>query len=160
VLIVPRIPNMIGPIAPQSLSLTTDLRDRITAFLDERRLLGVRLEVGPPAYQWVDVEVRFRAAVGASADEVRQRVEDRLYAFLNPITGGQDGEGWPFGRTLFLADLMAVLLPIRGVDFLRSVRLFPVGYVNGQFVRGDETPEVAVPEIATIASYHHDVRAE
>ncbi len=160
VLIVPRIPNMIGPIAPQSLSLTTDLRDRITAYLDERRLLGVRLEVGPPAYQWVDVDVRFRPAVGASADEVRQRVEDRLYAFLNPITGGQDGEGWPFGRTLFLADIMAVLLPIRGVDFVRAVHIYPVGYVNGKFVRGDEASEVAVPEIATIASYHHDVRTE
>lgn len=160
VLIVPRIPNLIGPIAPQSLSLTTDLRDRIAAYLDERRLLGVRLEVSPPAYQWVDVEVRFRAAVGAVAEEVRQRVEDRLYTFLNPITGGQDGKGWAFGRTLYLADIMAVLLPIQGVDFVRAVHIYPVGYINGQFVRGDEIPEVTVPEIATIASYHHDVRVE
>lgn len=160
VLIVPRIPNLIGPIAPESLGLTTQLRDRIYAYLDERRLLGSKLEVSPPAYQWVDVDVRFRPAVGATADVVRQSVEDRLYEFLNPITGGTDGKGWPFGRDLFLADIMAVLLPIRGVDFLRSVRLFPVGYVNGQFVRGDEASQVAVPEIATIASYHHDVRVE
>ncbi|MGL4649232.1 MAG: putative baseplate assembly protein, partial [Caldilineaceae bacterium] len=160
VLIVPRIPNLIGPIAPQSLGLTADLRDRIAAYLDERRLLGTRLEVSPPAYQWVDVDVRFRPAVGSTADDVRQAVEDRLYAFLNPITGGQDGKGWPFGRDLFLADIMAILLPIRGVDFVRSVRLFPVGYVNGQFVRGDEASQVAVPDIATIASYHHDVRVE
>ena len=160
VLIVPRIPNLIGPIAPQSLSLTTDLRDRIYAYLDERRLLGVKLEVGPPAYQWVDVDVRFRASVGANPDDVRQALEDRLYAFLNPITGGTDGKGWPFGRDLFLADLMAVLLPVRGVDFLRSVRMFPVGYVNGQFVRGEEAAQLAVPDIATIASYQHDVRVE
>ncbi len=160
VLIVPRIPNLIGPIAPESLSLTTDLRDRIFAYLDERRLLGTKLEVGPPAYQWVDVDVRFRPAVGSVPDDVREAVESKLYAFLNPITGGTDGKGWPFGRDLFLADIMAVLLPVPGVDFLRSVKLYPVGYVNGQFVRGEEAAQVAVPEIATIASYHHDVRAE
>jgi predicted phage baseplate assembly protein len=160
VLVIPHIPNLIGFIAPESLNVSADLRNRVFNYLDERRLLATKLEVLPPAYLWVDTEVRFRASPYYSTEDVRKSIEDKLYAFLNPITGGQDGKGWSFGRDLFVADIMAMLLNIPGVEFIRVVKMFPVGYDKGQFIRGDETQHIQVPPNGMIVSYHHEVRAE
>ncbi|HLV37337.1 MAG TPA: hypothetical protein VKY59_19615, partial [Spirillospora sp.] len=116
--------------------------------------------VTTPVYQWVQTMVRFRASRFEDPDIVRDRVRARLFAFLNPLTGGQDGKGWPFGRDLFTSDIMAALLTVPGVDFVRSVRLFPVIYQDGQFSRIDEVSEIALSAQGVIASYDHDVREE
>lgn len=160
VLVIPRIPNLQGFISPESLNLPNDLRDTITAYLDERRLLATQLSVIPPAYHWVETEIRFRANRYANVEQVTRLVESRLFAFLNPLIGGPDGTGWPFGRDLFVSDIMAELLKVPDVDFIRSVRLFPVSYSRGQFTRGEEMSEIPVVTHGVIVSYRHDVRAE
>jgi hypothetical protein len=91
---------------------------------------------------------------------VREAVEARLFSFLNPLIGGPDGTGWPFGRDLFVSDIMAALLAVPGVDFVRSVKLFPVTYANGQFMRGEEVVELPVVTHGVVVSFRHDVRAE
>jgi predicted phage baseplate assembly protein len=160
VLVIPSIPNLQGFISPESLNLPNDLRDTVTAYLDERRLLATQLSVIPPAYQWVETEIRFRASRHASVDQVVRAVESKLFAFLNPLIGGTDGTGWPFGRDLFVSDVMAVLLTVPGVDFVRSVKMYPVTYSKGQFTRAEEMTEVPVVTHGVIVSYRHDVRAE
>ena len=66
-----------------------------------------------PAYQWVETEVRIRASRHFEFEKVRREVEMTLFQFLNPLSGGQDGTGWPFGRDLFVADVMSVLLKVQ-----------------------------------------------
>jgi predicted phage baseplate assembly protein len=156
-LVIPQIPNMRGAIAPESLALSKDLINSLTAYLDERRLLGTRLEVMPPAYVWVETEVRLKAAINADPESVITMVEGRLYDFLNPITGGHEGKGWPFGRAVSVADVLALLLTQPGISFVRDVRLYPVAYDRGQFVRGEAATQVVVPENAVVVSYHHEV---
>jgi hypothetical protein len=151
---------LVGFIAPESLNVSSELRDRVFAYLDERRLLATQLEVTAPAYVWVDTDVRLRVSPFYSVEDVRKAVEDRLFAFLNPITGGQDGKGWHFGRDLFVADVMAVLLTVPGVEFVRVVKLFPVTFAKEQFKRGEEAPQIEVPQNATIVSYRHEVHTE
>jgi predicted phage baseplate assembly protein len=160
VLLIPQIPNLIGFIAPESLRVSNDLQQRVFAYLDERRLLATQLEVTSPTYVWVETDVRLRASPYYSAEDVRKSVEDRLFAFLNPITGGQDGRGWPFGRDLFIADVMAVLLTVPGVEFVRVVKLYPVTFEKEQFKRGEETQQVAVAPDSIIVSYRHEVHTE
>lgn len=159
-LIIPRIANLVGYIAPESLTLPKDLRKQVYDYLDERRLLSTQLDVSAPVYQWVETEIYMRPKPYFGADEVRQAVEDKLYAFLNPILGGQEGTGWPFGRSLFVADIMAAINTVPGVEFVRAVRLFPVSYERGQFVRGDEVLQINLPPNGTISSYRHEVRLE
>jgi predicted phage baseplate assembly protein len=160
VLVIPAISNPEVYIPPENLVLSDEVRERIETYLDERRLLSTRLEVTTPVYQWVQTMVRFRASRFEDPDIVRDRVRARLFAFLNPLTGGQDGKGWPFGRDLFTSDIMAALLTVPGVDFVRSVRLFPIIYQDGQFSRIDEVSEIALSAQGVIASYDHDVREE
>ncbi|NWF69254.1 MAG: putative baseplate assembly protein [Chloroflexi bacterium] len=160
VLVIPQVPNLQGFIAPESLRLLPDVHQRITTYLDERRLLSVRMTIGEPEYLWVQTEVRFRPSHNTDSEAVRRAVETRLYSFLNPLIGGSDGKGWTFGRSLFVADVMAVLLAVPGVDFVRAVKLFPVTYDGSEFMRGGEASEIAVPPNGVILSFEHLVRAE
>jgi predicted phage baseplate assembly protein len=160
VLVIPQIPVLRGFIAPESLELTTELSDKVSSYLDERRLLSTRLTVSPPDYQWVETEIRIRPAEGFAPEKVRQAVESRLFEFINPLGGGHDGTGWPFGRDLLVSDVMAVLLSIPGVNFVRSVRLIPVTYDQRQFSRGAETQEILLPPQGVVVSYQHNVIME
>ncbi|MFN8529059.1 MAG: putative baseplate assembly protein [Anaerolineae bacterium] len=160
-MVIPNVTRTRGFIAPESLNLTPEVKGRITEYLDERRLISTQLNVIQPAYQWVETEVRFRHNPVYDGDSVVKMVEARLYEFLNPLTGGFEGTGWPFGRDLFLADIMAILLRVPGVDYIRSVKLFPVSYQRGTFTRANEpVTEFSVVQHGVIASYRHDVRID
>jgi predicted phage baseplate assembly protein len=159
-LVIPNVPKLQRVIAPESLYLSEEMCDKITAYLDERRLVSTQLNVQAPDYQWVETEIRFHPSAYVDIETVRKAVESRLFEFLNPLIGGPNGDGWPFGRDLFIADIQAVLLTVPGVDFIRSVKLFPVSSAQGQFVRGEEATEIAVVTHGVIVSYRHTVRAE
>jgi predicted phage baseplate assembly protein len=157
VLVIPSVPVLKGYISPESLELSTDTRDIIEAYLDERRLLSTRLEVTTPVYQWVETEVTISTTRHYDFEKVRQAVEARLFEFLNPLIGGMDGKGWPFGRDLLVADVMAALSAVEGVNFVRQVRLFPISYEGRQFRRAADAVEVSVPSDGVIVSYQHTV---
>jgi predicted phage baseplate assembly protein len=159
-LVIPHIPYLQGFIAPESLEFSEDVRQTIQSYLDERRLLSTSLEVTQPAYQWVETEVRFRVSQHFDFEKVREAVEAKLFAFINPLTGGADGKGWPFGRDLFVSDVMAVLLTVPGVHFVRSVKLFPINYDKRQFTRGVEASEIRLPPHGVVVSYQHNVLSD
>jgi predicted phage baseplate assembly protein len=160
VLVIPRIQRPESYITPENLALPKELHDRVFSYLDERRLLATVMEVVPPSYQFVETDVLLRALPDYPVDEVRNRVEARLYAFLNPITGGHDGKGWPFGRDLNIGDIMAALLSVPGVESVRGAAMYPANYDRGNFVRGEGVSVLPLPAHGVIASYRHNVRIE
>jgi predicted phage baseplate assembly protein len=157
VLVIPYIPNLQGAISPESLELADEVREAIQSYLDERRLLSTRMEVTSPLYQWVETEVHLRVADHYDAEKVRAAVEARLFEFINPLTGGTDGNGWPFGRDLFTSDVMAPLLAVPGVNFIRSVKFYPINYNRRQFTRGAESQEIRLPSHGVVVSYQHTI---
>lgn len=160
VLVIPSIPRLQGFISPESLELSEEVREKVQSYLDERRLLSTRLDVNTPAYQWVETEVRFRVAPTFNPDKVRDAIEARLFAFINPLIGGMEGKGWQIGRDLFVADVLAVLQSVQGVSFIRSVKLFPITYERRQWTRGGETNEIRLPAHGVVTSYQHNIYAE
>jgi len=159
-LVIPFIPRLQGFIAPESLELSGDLRRTITAYLDERRLISTTLEIIQPSYQWVQTEVRIRVAPGENPEKVRAAVENRLFDFINPLVGGSDGEGWPFGRDLFASDVMAAVLGVPGVNFVRSVKLIPVAYDLRKYILSPEVSEIRLPPQGVVVSYQHNIVLE
>ena len=92
--------------------------------LDERRLIATRVAVVPPAYRGVVVEAEVVAAPGLLAPaDLRRRAEDAIRTFLDPLVGGVDGAGWPFGRALFRSELFRELEGVDGVDHVAALRL-------------------------------------
>jgi predicted phage baseplate assembly protein len=125
-LVIPRLPHPEGRLTRAQLVPHDEDIAALAAYMDERRLLTTRLEISQPAYQWVAVKVKLRAAPGVSAIRVEQQVFDRLYAYLNPLTGGPGKDGWPFGRDLFVSDVYQCLQGLPDVLFIRSVEMYSV----------------------------------
>jgi predicted phage baseplate assembly protein len=134
VLVIPRVSHPEGFIAPELLRLKPEEVKALTEYLDERRLLTVALDIREPAYHWVSVKVKLRASPGTDPGRVKTEVLKRLHGFLNPLTGGTDGEGWPFGRHLFASDIYQCLQGIPNVQFIRSAEMYsakPGGEAQG-----------------------------
>ena len=61
-----------------------------------------------------------------AASRVDRHVRERLAAFLHPLTGGLDGDGWDFGRAPHRSDLFALIAAVAGVDHVRYLRVAEV----------------------------------
>ncbi|WP_405718510.1 putative baseplate assembly protein [Streptomyces sp. NBC_00046] len=126
----------------------------VTARLDERRLVGTRLVVEPPAYQGVTVVARL-VANGADVDRVRADAIAALFGHIDPLRGGADGTGWPFGRPVQYGEIFAVLQGVRGVGLVEEVRLFPADPITGR--RGAAVDRIDVAPGALVFSHQHQV---
>jgi len=155
VMVIPRISTPEGYLAPDQLTLSPDSAAALATYLDERRLLTTRLDIRPPAYYWVACRVQLRAAPGVGQADVESEVLKRLYRFVNPLTGGPDGRGWPFGRDLFTSDVYQCLQGTPNVQFIRSVRVF-VAQPGGP-AQGDPVESVEVIAHGVVASGIHEV---
>jgi predicted phage baseplate assembly protein len=89
----------------------------IRSYLDRRRLVGTRVEVVAPNYVEVVVQVKVKALAGKSRTALAKEISDRLYRFLNPLTGGPEGGGWPLGRSVYPAEALQVIDETAGVDY-------------------------------------------
>jgi predicted phage baseplate assembly protein len=155
VLVVPRVRQPEGYLAPDDLRLSDEQRDRLGAFLDERRLLTTRLLINAPVYRWVTARVRLRVNPDAEQTAVEAEILARLYRFVNPLTGGEQGRGWPFGRDLFVSDVYQSLQGVAGVQFIRSVELFVAEPGGGS--QGEPVEVVEVVAHGVVASGRHEV---
>ncbi|MFB7011846.1 MULTISPECIES: putative baseplate assembly protein [unclassified Streptomyces] len=126
----------------------------VAARLDERRLVGTRLVVEPPTYQGVTVVARLVAA-GGDVDRVRAEALSALFRHIDPLRGGVDGRGWPFGRPLQYGEVFAVLQGVRGVGLVDEVRLFPADPITGR--RGAVQERIDVAPGALVFSHQHQV---
>jgi hypothetical protein len=72
---------------------------QVLARLDERRLITSEVFVRSVVYRPVLVSLRLAGDPAANAD-LQPRLEQELTRFLDPLTGGTDGRGWPFGNPL------------------------------------------------------------
>jgi hypothetical protein len=51
-------------------------------------------------------------------------VVETLRRFLHPLTGGPDGDGWAFGRNIYVSELYELLEGIAGVDYVPDIVLY------------------------------------
>ncbi len=113
VIIVPKTAPTGAQPVPGS-GLLKSVRD----YLEPRRLLTTRLHVVGPRY--VKVGVRFTLTLKPDwlEKDVRPEAGRALRTFLSPLTGGADGNGWPFGRNVYVSELYELLDGVDGVDFV------------------------------------------
>jgi predicted phage baseplate assembly protein len=154
---VPSLPEVERPRLDQ-LTLPQGLLERVRDYLDERRLLTTALRLEAPPYVWVSAQVRLKVRERLEAATVQQRVEEALYRFLHPLVGGKDGEGWPFGRDLFIADIYALVQRDPGVDYISDAKIYPININSGSI--GSAARQIPVPEGGVVASYRHLVVVE
>ncbi len=134
----------------------TELLQRIATHLDASRLVGTRLLVSPPEYHGITIVAQLSARTPGQADDVRRAAVRALYHYLSPLTGGPEGNGWPFGRSVHAFDVSAVVADVSGVATVDQVLIFPADLATGR--RGDPTPRLDIGKDALVLSYQHQVR--
>jgi hypothetical protein len=99
------------------------LVERVQATLAAQSVPTATVIVVGPLYIRVDVTVRIALTSLDVADAVQGAAMHQLAAFLHPLTGGQNGAGWDFGREPHVSDLIALLAAVPGVDHIDSLSI-------------------------------------
>ncbi|MEZ4660544.1 MAG: phage tail protein [Caldilineaceae bacterium] len=100
-----------------------ELRRGLWEFLDGRRLLTVRHHVVGPTYVPVQLGLTIYLRSDALPGETLRQVYTALAHFFDPIRGGPEGTGWPFGRDVYISEIYAELEKLVLVDFVDDVRV-------------------------------------
>ncbi len=112
------------PFLPQSRPTPTPgLLATVGAYLRRRRIVGTRVEVVGPTYLEVSVRAHVRSLQGANTAALQNAVVAALDRFLDPLVGGPDGSGWPFGRDVYRSEVMRIIDEVPGVDYVASLEL-------------------------------------
>ncbi len=155
-LVVPDVPDVAGKLAFEQLELSDVLTAAVTAYLDERRVLGTRLRVDPPRYRGATVVARLRARPGGDERTLHADALQALYDYLHPLRGGPEGDGWPFGRSLHAGEIYAVFHKMTGIELVEEVRLFPANPVTGK--RDAPVKRIDLAPYELIFSFEHQVK--
>jgi hypothetical protein len=95
-----------------------DPRGDVARYLETRRLLTTRLHVVAPREVAIGVRLTLWLESDALASDVVPRAKAALKTFLHPLTGGVNGQGWPFGRPVFVSEIYRLLDTLPGVDYV------------------------------------------
>jgi predicted phage baseplate assembly protein len=116
VIVLPHLP--VGRPMPSSRLLRA-----VSNHLCRLRLVGTRVEVIGPTYTEIAVRAKVQAARVVSGTDLSRRIALALNDFFDPLHGGPDGQGWPFGRDVYRLEVMQVLDEVPGVEHVVELDL-------------------------------------
>ncbi len=163
VLVIPKADSPARLLATEELTPDPELMDALVRQLDEGRLIGVTVTVGPPRYRPVSAVVSVVGPPHGDAEALRRRVEDRLYSYLNPLTGGAPGglgSGWELGRPLRLGELRPIVQAVDGVRQIRRLLVYEINPGQSRAEPVQVTADLHIGPGEVIASGRHRVRVE
>ncbi|HWP92871.1 MAG TPA: putative baseplate assembly protein [Thermodesulfobacteriota bacterium] len=121
--------------------------------LDAHRLVTTDLYVIGPEYVKISVKCRVHMMKRSSPIEIGKRVKEALERFLDPLEGGPDGKGWPFGRSVFPSEIYQIIDGVEGVDYATGVSISAEGQymIQGGIIK--------ISPIALVFSGEHELEA-
>ncbi|MGF1497057.1 MAG: putative baseplate assembly protein [Elainellaceae cyanobacterium] len=144
ILIVPDIPDdgtaddigtadLSQGMAPERFRLESDLHQALKSYIDDHKSLGIQVKLEEPTYVGIQVMAdvllvpQYRNQRNQRDEEFwATRLKAILYRFLNPLTGGFDGTGWPLGQPVRKTDVIAFLQDVPAVSYVGDVQLFAI----------------------------------
>lgn len=97
--------------------------DAVCKYLDARRLLTTELYVIGPTYRKVQVKGQVIAEDDADLAQVKTDINNELLTYFDPLTGGKDGDGWPFGGMISYSQLLKRIASVDGVSHVPGLSL-------------------------------------
>jgi predicted phage baseplate assembly protein len=133
-LVVPAVADAVLAGDLSRLQLSDRVITRVQQYLDEYRLLTTMLRVREPKYVGVKVRAEIVANDTVRPEVVVGRVAEMLRQYLSPLLAtGQSllpegviepgWQGWPFGRSLYVAELFSVIQQVPGVKHVLDVQI-------------------------------------
>ena len=157
VLIVPHVGLAPGMVVLDDLALPDWMFYGVQSTLEERRVLGVEVEVGTPHYQGASVAVLLKVRPGRPEEAVRMRAVEAIYGLLDPVVGGLDGRGWPFDLDLTVGSVYRMLESIDGVERVDEVVLFDHDLRTGERTGPGRARIQLAPDTLFLSARHNVV---
>jgi predicted phage baseplate assembly protein len=117
------VPEIIGGTPRKLPEPSNGFLHSVNKHLKSRSIVTTNLSVIGPEFIKVEVAAKIRVDQRMSAETVRVMAFDALGKFLNPLTGGPDGTGWPFGRPVYRSEIYQVIENVAGVTCVDQVSL-------------------------------------
>jgi predicted phage baseplate assembly protein len=93
---------------------------------------GIEVVVAAPEYHKIRAEVGIVVSPLNDEGTVVRELLKALSSYFHPLTGGDDGNGWPFGGTIRNANVLRRLLTVPGVTAVPRLNIV----LDGNRVRG------------------------
>lgn len=120
----PHVPGAVDPASAEGAPLpSAELLDEVAEKLEPARLITIHNSVVAPVYVPVQAEIIVARRSDTPEQTVRDNILAALTAFLDPLTGGPEGRGWPFGRDVYISELYQILERVQGVDYVPDLQL-------------------------------------
>ena len=100
-----------------------ELLAQVRSYLEERLSPVVVFSVVGPDWLQIDVRTEVVPQKLAAATDVQTAVRKRLRAFLHPLSGAPDGNGWELGRKPHRSDFYALIEDTPGVDHVQRLEV-------------------------------------
>jgi predicted phage baseplate assembly protein len=155
VLLVPASARTDQFIPREELQLGQRALTEVMEYINARRLVTSEVRLAAPNYRYVSVEAGVRARKRANKEELKATIEKKLYTLINPVKGGPDGDGWPWGRSLFHSEIMALIQGVDGVEYVESLQFYVADLTTRTRSRVDGS--ITCPPDGLLASYDHAV---
>lgn len=117
--------------------------DAVDCHLERHALLTDDVTAVAPTYAGVEVEADVRVVEGTLPAARRRACESAIREFLDPLRGFE-GDGWPFGRPVYVSEIYELLEATDGVDVVVDVS---VDTEDG----ADSERDTALPALESVA---------
>jgi predicted phage baseplate assembly protein len=128
----------------------------VCAHLNVHRLLTSEVHVVAPRYRKVKIEAEIVVRPDASLFEVKRQLEDKLTRFFHPLDGGDLGEGWPFGGTIYFSQVYREVFQTQGVERIDENKFWI--WLDDE--RQPFCRDVPIEQNALLYSDGHDIRVK
>ncbi|MDG3548140.1 putative baseplate assembly protein [Methanobacterium formicicum] len=118
--------------------------------LNEHRLITTDIQVKAPEYVGISVNALLDIKKGYNSENVQKKVENTLNSFINPLNGGFDGKGWPFGHNVLKSEIYSHLIDIDGVNYILKLSIESREYAYKE-------DKIEIPEYALVFSKKHEI---
>jgi hypothetical protein len=122
----------------------------VSNHLNKHRLVTADVHVIGPEYITISVKCKVRVLKKSSPAMVEERIKKALEDFLDPIKGGTDGKGWPFGRPVYPSEIYQKIDDVEGVDYATDVSISS----NSKPYRKDA---IRIPAFGLVFSGEHQI---
>ena len=125
--------------------------DTVARHLDRHRLVTTGVQVIGPKYVKISVGCTVQLKKRSSPAVVTASVQEALAEFLDPLKGGMEHKGWPFGRSVFPAEIYQILDEIEAVDFVTDLSISAEGEYQ------EDGNIIKIPSYALVYSGAHQI---
>lgn len=87
-------------------------------FYAERKLIGTSIRIDAPIFSTLEIEITLTGNSLFKPSEIIKNVDKSVREYLDPLTGGEDGQGWSYDDVLTFFQLAYIIEETEGVEAL------------------------------------------